>query len=106
MTLEARYTALFSDPAFQALQRRRSRFSWLLSALMAGAYFAFILVIAFRPGLFAIPLSSHTVVTWGMPLGVGIIVLGFVLTGIYMYRANGEFDTEMERIIARLDDHD
>ncbi|NAS63992.1 hypothetical protein CVE36_25290, partial [Pseudomonas syringae pv. actinidiae] len=30
--------------------------------------------------------------TRGIPLGIGLIVISFVLTGIYVYRANGEFD--------------
>ncbi|PTT88398.1 DUF485 domain-containing protein, partial [Pseudomonas sp. HMWF031] len=30
--------------------------------------------------------------TWGIPIGVGLIVSAFVLTGIYVRRANGEFD--------------
>ena len=30
--------------------------------------------------------------TWGIPLGVGLILSAFVLTGIYVRRANGEFD--------------
>lgn len=28
----------------------------------------------------------------GIPLGIGVIVISFVLTGIYVWRANGEFD--------------
>ena len=30
--------------------------------------------------------------TRGIPIGVGVIVISFVLTGIYIWRANGEFD--------------
>jgi uncharacterized membrane protein (DUF485 family) len=28
----------------------------------------------------------------GIPLGIGVIVISFILTGIYVWRANGEFD--------------
>lgn len=97
------YTRIFDDPEFQALQRRRSRLSWVLAAIMLVAYFTFILVIAFAPELFAIPLGPDTVITWGIPIGVSIIVLGFALTGIYVYRANGEFDRDNAAIVARLD---
>ena len=69
---------------------------------MLVSYFGFILVIAFAPGLLAVPLGSRTVVTWGIPIGVGIILLGFALTGLYVYRANGEFDGRIEAIVRRV----
>jgi uncharacterized membrane protein (DUF485 family) len=96
------YNRIYADPEFQQVQRRRSRFSWTLAAIMFGSYFTFILVIAFAPDLFAIPLGPDTVITWGIPLGVSIIVLGFILTGIYVYRANGEFDRSIAAIVRRL----
>ena len=100
--MEDHYRNIFADPEFQEVQRRRSRFSWLLALCMLVSYFGFILVIAFAPGLLAIPLGSRTVVTWGIPIGVGIILLGFALTGLYVYRANGEFDGRIEAIVRRV----
>lgn len=96
------YETIFADPEFQALQRRRSRFSWLLAFAMLGSYTAYILVIAFRPDLLASTLGPGTVITWGVPIGVGIILLGFVLTGLYVRRANGEFDDTIEAIVRRV----
>ena len=100
--MEELYDRIFADAAFQALQRRRSRFSWSLALVMLGAYFGFILVIAFAPALLAVPLGPRTVVTWGIPIGVGIIVLGFGLTGLYVHRANGEFDGTTAAIVRRV----
>lgn len=97
------YEKIFADAEFQALQRRRSRFSWLLAGIMLVAYFGFILVIAFAPGALAVPMGDATVITWGIPIGVSIIVLGFILTGLYVHGANGELDTENERIVRRLE---
>jgi len=97
------YEKIFEDAEFQALQRRRSRFSWTLAAIMLTAYYAFIGVIAFAPRVFAIPLGPNTVITWGIPAGVSIIVLGFILTAIYVHRANGEFDRDNKAIIKRLE---
>ena len=96
------YQRIFDDPEFQALQRRRSRLSWTLAIVMLVAYYAFILVIAFHPGLFAVPLGANSVITWGIPIGVGIILLGFLLTGIYVQRANGVFDRDTAGIVRRL----
>ncbi len=101
--MEELYQRIFVDAEFQALQRRRSRLTWTLAAIMMVVYFGFILVIAFKPDFFAVPLGPDTVITRGIPIGVGIILLGFVLTGIYVYRANGEFDVAAERIVRRIE---
>lgn len=100
--MDSVYARIFADPEFQALQRRRSRFIWMLALLMVGVFYSFILAIAFAPELLAIPLGPDTIITIGIPIGVGIIFLGFALTGIYAYRANGEFDRANAAIIARL----
>lgn len=89
------------DPEFLALERRRSRFAWTLSAAMVAIYFGFILVVAFAPGLLATPIGGGTT-TLGIPLGVGVILAAFVLTGLYVRRANTDFDVATQRIIERL----
>lgn len=89
------------DPEFLALERRRSRLAWALSAAMAAIYFGFILLVAFAPAWLATPLGSHTT-TVGIPLGVGVILSAFVLTGVYVRRANTDFDLATERIRERL----
>ena len=38
------------------------------------------------------PLHEGTSVTRGIPIGIGVIIISFVLTGVYVWRANGEFD--------------
>jgi uncharacterized membrane protein (DUF485 family) len=93
------YKRIEQNPKFKQLVAKRGRFAWLLASIMLGAYLAFILVIAFDPHLFAIPLRPGGVVTWGIPLGVGIIVLAFVLTGVYVQRANGQFDRMTQEIL-------
>jgi uncharacterized membrane protein (DUF485 family) len=89
------------DPEFRALERRRSRLAWTLSAIMAAAYFGFILTVAFAPGFLAEPIGSGTA-TLGIPLGIGVILSAFVLTGLYVHRANTDFDVATQRIIERL----
>ncbi|MFG0379856.1 DUF485 domain-containing protein [Pseudomonas sp. zbq_18] len=86
------YKRIEENPRFQELVAKRDRFAWILSAIMLGLYLAFILLIAFEPHLLGTPLSAGSSMTWGIPLGVGLILSAFVLTGIYVKRANGEFD--------------
>ncbi|HLN08134.1 MAG TPA: DUF485 domain-containing protein [Xanthobacteraceae bacterium] len=88
------------DPQFQELVARRSRFAWSLSAAMLIIYFGFIFLIAFAPKILAIPLGSG-VTTVGIPVGLFVIVSAFVLTGIYVRRANSEFDVMTRQIIER-----
>ncbi|MGL4716338.1 MAG: DUF485 domain-containing protein, partial [Aeromonas sp.] len=60
---------------------------------------AFILLIAFAPGWLGTPLNDSTTITRGIPVGVGLILASFVLTGIYVFRANGEFDELNQKIL-------
>ncbi|MDA3946906.1 MAG: DUF485 domain-containing protein [Helicobacteraceae bacterium] len=84
--------AIKNDPNFQTLVRTRSKFAWKLTIAMLVVYFAFILTIAFDPSVLGTPLSDETVTTVGIPVGVAIILFAFALTGIYVKRANSEFD--------------
>ncbi len=93
------YRQIYANPRFQELVAKRGRFAWLLSAIMLGAYLAFILLIAFDPATLGIPLAVDTVTTWGIPVGVGVIFMAFILTGVYVQRANGEFDRLNQEIL-------
>jgi uncharacterized membrane protein (DUF485 family) len=88
------------DPRFYDLVAKRSRFAWLLSAAMLCIYFGFILIIAFAPKLLAIRIGAG-VTTLGIPVGLLVIVSAFVLTGIYVRRANVEFDSMTRQILER-----
>ena len=77
---------------FRELVEKRERFATFLSLIMLVVYVGFILLIAFAPGWLGTPLHPGTSVTRGIPIGIGIIVISFLLTGIYVWRANSEFD--------------
>lgn len=96
------YRKIYQSAEFHALESRRRRFSWTLAGLTFFLYFSFILVIAFAPQLFAKTLTENTVITWGIPCGLGVIVLSFILTGVYVRRANTEFDAVSRQLIDRL----
>jgi len=93
--------AIKNDPDFIQLTRERSKFAWTLTVVMLVIYFGFVLTIAFDPSILGMPLSSGSVTTIGIPIGVGVIVSAFVLTGIYVRRANGEFDDLTAKIKAK-----
>ena len=87
-----------NDPNYMLLVQKRSRLGWQLSFIMLFIYFGFVLLIAFDPAFLATPLAKGWVTTIGIPLGLGVIISAFVLTGIYVWRANSEFDELTQKI--------
>ena len=81
-----------SNPNYHELVSSRSKFAWIMSVLMLVIYYAFILTIAFNKSLMATPLSQNSTMTIGIPIGLAVIISAFVLTGIYIRRANAVFD--------------
>lgn len=90
-----------ADPQFHELVRRRARLAWLLSGLMIAIYFGFVLTIAYHKEWLGQSLAGG-VTTVGIPVGIGVIVSAFVLTGIYVVRANTAFDDLTKKILERL----
>ena len=88
-----------SNPTFATLERRRNVLGWSLCVLMLVIYYGFILLIAFAPRLLATPVVTGGVVTLGFPIGIGVILAAIVLTGIYVWRANSEFDRLTREIV-------
>jgi uncharacterized membrane protein (DUF485 family) len=85
------------DPRYQQLKARRTRFGWLLTLAMLIVYYGFILLVAFDKPLLATRLGAG-VTTIGMPLGLGVIVFTIVITGLYVRRANKEYDDLTDQI--------
>jgi uncharacterized membrane protein (DUF485 family) len=87
----ARYDEVLGDPRYQRLVARRGRFTWTLTIVMLIAYFGYVALIAFDKPLLARPIGGG-VTSLGIPVGVGLILLAILLTGLYVRRANREFD--------------
>ncbi len=85
------------DPNYQTLKARRSRFGWMLTLAMLVVYYGFILLIAFRKDLLSVRIGEG-VMTWGIPIGFGVIVFTILITGVYVRRANSEFDDLTEKV--------
>ena len=86
------------NPKFAELVHKKTTFGWTLSIVMLVIYYGFILILAFTPKSLGASLSGG-VTTLGMPVGVLIIMSAFVLTGIYVRRANTEFDQLNQEIV-------
>lgn len=99
---EPLYLQIAQNSTFRLLVTTRQRFAVILSALMLLVYIGFILLIAFAPEWLGTPLYAGTTVTRGIPIGIGIIIFSFFLTGIYVWRANGEFDRLTQQVIREV----
>jgi len=93
------YKRVKNNPKFHQLVSRRSRLAWGLSSIILLMYFSFIMVIAFMPKLLGQSINEASVITIGIPIGVFIIVSAFILTGIYVLKANKEFDQFNQDIV-------
>ena len=89
-----------NNPAFRELERKRSSFSWTLAVIMFLIYMGFIFLVAFDHSLVAEAIGSGTL-TLAFPLGLGVIAAAIILTGVYVLRANTEFDRLTREIVGQ-----
>lgn len=88
-----------ANPKFQQLVRSRSRLAWSLSAAVLGAYYLFMLVVAFYPQVLHAPLGDGRQLTVGIPVAAALIVLSWLLTGWYVRSANTRFDSLSAQVL-------
>ena len=87
-----------NHPKYAQLKNKRNSFGWTLSILMLVVYYGYIALIAFDKAFLAKPIGAG-VTTLGIPLGMGVIVFTIVITGIYVARANSEYDALTKDIL-------
>ena len=80
-----------ANPKYHELRKKRNTFGWSLTALMLVVYYGYIALIAFDKQFLAQPIGAG-VTSLGIPIGLAVIVFTIVITGIYVRRANGEYD--------------
>jgi uncharacterized membrane protein (DUF485 family) len=90
-----------NNPDYQKLVKVRSSYGWTLTAMMMVVYYGYILLIAFDKELLSAKMGAG-VMTWGMPVGLFVIIFTIVITGIYVRRANNEFDALTAKIHAEV----
>ena len=86
-----------SHPSYIELKHKRTSFGWWLTAAMMVVYYGFILLVAFGKPFLSQRIGGG-VMTWGIPIGFGVIVFTIVITAYYVNRANREFDDLAEAV--------
>ncbi len=96
--MAANIDTIQKNPKYQQLIKERSSIAWTLSIAMLVVYFGFILLVAYAGKFLGTPLGTG-VMTVGIPIGLGVIIAAFILTGIYVAKANSKFDELTRQIV-------
>ena len=86
-----------ADPNYHKLVKSRSSFGWLLTWAVMVVYYGFTLLNAFDKPFMSSKIGAG-VMSWGVPLGLFVILFTIAVTGIYVRRANNEFDALTDAI--------
>ncbi len=95
----AQFARIAADPRYRELVRRRSRFTWTLTAIMLIVYYGYIVLIAFNKEFLAQPMFNGSATSLGIPIGLGVILIAILLTGLYVRRANRDFDPMLGSVL-------
>lgn len=90
------------NPHYRELVASRTSFSWLLTFIMMVVYYGFILLIAFDKGFLATRIGEG-VTTYGMPIGLFVIIFTIGITAVYVTRANSKFDDLTAKLRAEVE---
>ena len=93
------YERMRTDPKFQRLVTRRGRFAWILAFIVLAMFYGFVLVVAFKPALLGRPIMTGGMLTIGVAVELFMFIFFWVLTAVYVHRANGEFDELTQEIV-------
>jgi uncharacterized membrane protein (DUF485 family) len=93
---------LIASPDFKALVVKRWTVSWVLLTVLFVGYYGFIGLVATQKEMVSAKISQGGVVNVGIVLGIGTLVLAWVLTAIYVVWANKVYDPEVERLRNQL----
>lgn len=88
--------AVLGSKEFHQLVARRWTVSMVLLALLFATYYGFVLLIAGNKEAMSQKIGEVT--TLAIPVGIGVIVIAFLLTAFYVFWANQSYDPQVERL--------
>ena len=91
---------MLASREFRSLVRRKWTVSVVLTVCLFVLYYGFILLVAVDKAFLARKIGAFT--TLGIPLGVAVIVLSWVLTAAYVLWANRTHDAAVEELAAQV----
>jgi uncharacterized membrane protein (DUF485 family) len=91
---------MLDSPEFKRMVTKRWTFSVILTIALFVIYYGYIVMIAANKAFMAQKIGEVT--TLGIPLGVAVIVLSWVLTAIYVVWANSVHDPEVRDLKSKV----
>lgn len=88
-----------NSPYFRALTSGRNRFAVRLSSILLTLYFGYMALAAFAGDVLAKPVWNGSGLTLGIALALGMLLLAFILTGLYVRYANRHFDPLINKLL-------
>lgn len=79
--------AIKALPEYQTLLHQRRILAWPLCLIILTGYYSFILAVAYFPAMLATPLGDG-VTSVGIVFGLGLILLTFAVTAVFVWRTN------------------
>ena len=93
------YAHIRRNPRFAELVSKRTRFAGTLAAIVLIVFYGFVLLVAFAPEVIGTRLFEGSNLTFGILAGLLQFVFFWILTLVYVRRANGEFDDINKELI-------
>jgi cation/acetate symporter len=97
---EAVYARIRANPKFVQLVERRGRLAWTLAAVVFVLFYALVLTIAFAPGVIGSRVMEGSTLSVGIAAGLFQFVFFWVLTAVYVGKANSDFDAMTAEVVA------
>lgn len=102
MSNKKRELEILNDIDFKKLCSKKNSISIVLTLLTMFVYYGFIFLIAFNKPFLASKITQT--ITVGIPVGIGVIVFSWLLTGIYVRWANKKYDLLVEKVKEKIGD--
>ncbi|MES2868666.1 MAG: DUF485 domain-containing protein [Pseudomonadota bacterium] len=95
------YQTIRENPRYHSLVQSRSRLAFALSAIVLGLYALFVAAVSWHPHLLLyVPLGGG--LTNGIWAALILIVGSWLLTGLYVLRANNSFDKLTQTLLSEV----
>jgi uncharacterized membrane protein (DUF485 family) len=95
----AMYERMRANPKFRELVARRGRFAWTLAIVVLTMFYGFVMIVAFNPGALGQPIAEGSKLTVGVAAELFMFIFFWLLTAVYVRRANTEFDALTQEVV-------
>lgn len=99
---DAQIQRIINNPQFQAMANKKTSIGTIFSIITLIVYFGYLLFIGFNKSWFVTPVATGATTTIGVYIGFAIIIFAVAITGIYVHKANGEFDSMANKVVDEI----